>query len=296
MRRSQEGAPTRETRSSDHPEVALVLALRAQHKTSEQTQSLWEKLQSRCEALFLCHVQGLRHRPDLREEALANMRERLWREVMFTENTSITEHFPHYLRCMASEEFRRILRQEGLLPRRDASPRRGNVPLHVPRSLISSLDELPSDNTSQSAKAQASLLADEDLYGQWHAEMEVQRLLAYLPDPLDRTVLVLRAIEGMKWDDIAGHCHCTERTARLRYKQVCAFLRNVLSQEQEAERRGPLGVRSMHKDPPLLKRPSSRKQCLRKSAHANLAQTLPRPAGHRRSRKERTGEQEAGTG
>jgi DNA-directed RNA polymerase specialized sigma24 family protein len=66
-----------------------------------------------------------------------------------------------------------------------------------------------------------------------HAEDESQRILTYLNDPLDRMIMVSRAIEGMKWDDIAILCKRTERTVRLRYERARAYLRQCIAREQQ---------------------------------------------------------------
>jgi DNA-directed RNA polymerase specialized sigma24 family protein len=78
-----------------------------------------------------------------------------------------------------------------------------------------------------------------DQYEQMHAADESQRILTYLQDPLDRTILVLRAIEGMKWDDIARICKRTERTVRLRYERARSYLRECLSRESITYRQIP---------------------------------------------------------
>jgi DNA-directed RNA polymerase specialized sigma24 family protein len=61
---------------------------------------------------------------------------------------------------------------------------------------------------------------------------ESQRILTYLPDPMDRMIMVLRAVEDMKWDDIALACKRTERTVRLRYERARNYLRECISREQ----------------------------------------------------------------
>jgi DNA-directed RNA polymerase specialized sigma24 family protein len=73
-----------------------------------------------------------------------------------------------------------------------------------------------------------------DQYEHLHANEESQRILTFLADPLDRKIVVLRAIEGMKWDDIAALCARTERTIRLRYEKARAYLRECLAREQAA--------------------------------------------------------------
>ncbi len=46
--------------------------------------------------------------------------------------------------------------------------------------------------------------------------------------------MVLRAIEHMKWDDIAAVCNRTERTIRLRYERARSYLRERIVKEQAA--------------------------------------------------------------
>ena len=60
--------------------VKTIRVLQAQSNT-DGVRRLSEVLLSRCAPAFQRHTQGLRHRPDLREEAIANMAEHLLREV-----------------------------------------------------------------------------------------------------------------------------------------------------------------------------------------------------------------------
>jgi DNA-directed RNA polymerase specialized sigma24 family protein len=76
-----------------------------------------------------------------------------------------------------------------------------------------------------------------DQYEHLHANEESQRILTFLSDPLDRKIVILRAIEGMKWDDIAEVCKRTERTIRLRYEKARAYLRECLATEQSSRYR-----------------------------------------------------------
>jgi DNA-directed RNA polymerase specialized sigma24 family protein len=101
----------------------------------------------------------------------------------------------------------------------------------VPRSLIEPLRPTPADNESALA---ADVADPHDQYEQVHAEDESRRILTYLQDQLDRKIMVLRAIEGMKWDDIAVICKKTERTVRLRYERARSYLRECINKEQVA--------------------------------------------------------------
>jgi DNA-directed RNA polymerase specialized sigma24 family protein len=186
-------------------------------------------LVQRCAPAFQRFSQGLRHRPDLREEAIANMAEHLLREAQDPKEIFIVQNFVHYLRCLCVDEFNRVLRQEGLIYRRDAAGRPAGRPQHVPRALVESLRP-PADDES----APASDVADPgDQYETLHATYESQRILNYLTDPLDRTIVVLRSLEEMKWDDIAKVCNRTERTVRLRYERARSYLSQCLLQERQ---------------------------------------------------------------
>ena len=90
-------------------EIELVVTIRTL-KTAGNTSGnrrLCEVLLQRCAPAFQRHTQGLRHRPDLREEAIANMAEHLLREVQDTSEIFITQNFVHYLRCLCVDEFNR---------------------------------------------------------------------------------------------------------------------------------------------------------------------------------------------
>src|SRR5947208_1520160 len=72
----------------------------------------------------------------------------------------------------------------------------------------------------------------EDQYKQLHAIEESLRILTFLSDPLDRKIMVLRAIQHMKWDDIALICKRTERAIRLRYERARSYLRECILSEK----------------------------------------------------------------
>src|SRR5437588_12734868 len=164
---------------------------------------LCEVLVHRCAPVFQRHTQGLRHRPELREEAIANMAERLLREVQDPTELFMTKNFIHYLRCLCADEFNRVLRQEGLYYRRDDAGRPSGRPQHVPRQLMEPLQQAHADEEGSPA---ADVADPNDQYEWLHAVDESQRILTYLTDPMDRLIMVLRAIEDMKWDDIALVC------------------------------------------------------------------------------------------
>jgi DNA-directed RNA polymerase specialized sigma24 family protein len=212
-------------------EIELVINIR--HLKAQEhmagAQQLASVLLYRCAPAFQRHSQGLRHRPELREEAIANMGEHLLREAQDPDEIFITQNFVHYLRCLCADEFNRVLRQEGLYYRRDEEGRPSGRPQHVPRALVESLRPAAPDDEG----AQVADVADpNDQYAEMHAEDESMRILTYLHDPLDRMIMVLRAIEGMKWDDIAVICKRTERTVRLRYERARSHLRESINKER----------------------------------------------------------------
>jgi DNA-directed RNA polymerase specialized sigma24 family protein len=212
-------------------EIELVLALRAYQSQGDMptVQMLGEVLLKRCAPEFQRHSWGLRHRPDLREDAIANMSEHLLREALDPKEIFMTQNFIHYLRCLCVDEFNRILRQEGLRYQRDAEGRPSGRPHHIPRALMEPLQLTAVDGE---APPSADVADPVDQYEHLHANEESQHILRFLSDPLDRKIMVLRAIEGMKWDDIALVCKRTERTIRLRYEKARVTLRECLAREK----------------------------------------------------------------
>ncbi|MDQ2905385.1 MAG: hypothetical protein M3Y81_17800 [Chloroflexota bacterium] len=209
----------------------LVVNIRVRNADGDKAsvRLLCEALVERCAAEFQRRTLGLRHRPDLREDAIANMNEHLLREALDPKEIFITQNFYHYLRCLCADEFTRILRQEGLHYRRDSEGRPSGRPQHVPRTLMEPLYTGPTDDDGSPG---ADVADQEDQYERLHALDESQRILAYLSDPMDRIIMVLRIFERMKWDDIAQVCKRTERTVRLRYERACKYLRECVNNEQ----------------------------------------------------------------
>src|SRR5690349_20993816 len=79
-------------------EIELVKSMRALQSAGNTTgvHLLAEVLLQRCAPLFQRHSQGLRHRPDLREEVISNMSEHLLREALDPKEVFITQNFIHY--------------------------------------------------------------------------------------------------------------------------------------------------------------------------------------------------------
>jgi DNA-directed RNA polymerase specialized sigma24 family protein len=194
---------------------------------------LSEVLVTRCLPEFQRRTWGLRHRPELMEDAIAGMVEQLLREARDPAETFMTQNFIHYLRCLCADNFNRVLRQEGLAYRRDAEGRPLGRPQHVPRALVESID--PGVEDASGAEMPSGAVSDPtDAYEERMASIEAQRILGFLPDPLDRQIVILRALEGMRWDDIAALCGKTERTMRMRFEKA----RQRLRERVEAEAAG----------------------------------------------------------
>ncbi|HLX40754.1 MAG TPA: sigma factor-like helix-turn-helix DNA-binding protein [Ktedonobacteraceae bacterium] len=212
-------------------EIDLVLNIRVQYAADniDGMRMLSEALLERCAPVFQRRTTGLGHRPELREEAIANMVEHLLREVINPSEVFMTQNFIHYLQCLCADEFTRVLRQEGLHYRRDGDGRPAGRPQHVPRALMEPLR--PSPDADEGVLS-ADVADPEDQYEQMHAQDESQRILTYLTDAMDRMIVELRAIEGWKWEDIATACNRTERTVRLRYEKARSWLQDCLKQEQ----------------------------------------------------------------
>src|SRR3989440_2820223 len=134
-------------------EIDLVLNIRAQQAggNMDGARRLSTILLERCAPEFQRRTLGLRHRPDLREEAIANMSEHLLREAMDPNEVFMTQNFIHYLRCLCADEFNRVLRQEGLYYRRDEAGRPSGRPQHVPRQLMEPLQQAHADEEGSPA-------------------------------------------------------------------------------------------------------------------------------------------------
>jgi DNA-directed RNA polymerase specialized sigma24 family protein len=219
-------------------EIELVLAIRELDASGDRagSQMLCAVLLERSAPEFQRHSYGLRHRPDLREEAIANMSEHLLREAKNPKEQFITQNFIHYLRCLCVDEFNRVLRQEGLRYSRDEDGRPAGRPMHVPRSLMEPLQTTPLDSDLPPS---ADVADPGDQYEHLHAREESLRILMYLTDPLDKKIMVLRAIEGWKWDEIALACERNERTIRLRFDKARNHLQECLANERMTYGRNP---------------------------------------------------------
>jgi RNA polymerase sigma factor (sigma-70 family) len=213
-------------------DAAIVRAIRAADAGGdiEAVRQLSDVLVTRCMSEFQRRAWGLRHRPELMEDAIASMIEQLLREARDPREEFMTLNFIHYLRCLCADNFSRTLRQEGLSYRRDSQGRPAGRPQHVPRALVERIDVAAEE--SDAHEASGTIVADpHDAYEDRLAALEAQRILGYLPDPFDRQIVVLRALEGMRWDDIAAICGKTERTMRLRFEKARARLREQMERE-----------------------------------------------------------------
>ena len=214
-------------------EAELVLAIRAwrQRNAPQNVRALCELLVDRCMPEFQRRSWGLRHRPDLMEDAIAGMIEQVLREAQDPTEKFMTLNFVHYLRCLCADNFSRVLRQEGLSYRRDEQGRPAGRPQHVPRALVDRID-VAAEDREEAALGQGAVIADpRDELEERMAAVEAERILEYLADPLDRQIMVLRVLDHLRWDDIARLCGKTERTMRLRYEKALVRLRQSIEAE-----------------------------------------------------------------
>lgn len=213
-------------------DTALVLAVRDWDALGQRDVSvmLLELLIDRCMPEFRRRAMGLRQRKDLMEDAIAAMIEQVIREARDPGEVFMTQNFVHYLKCLCIDNFNRILRQEGLSYKRDAQGRPVGRPQHIPRALIERIDVRLDDQ--EDPVGPGSAVADPtDALGSRMAAVEAQRILAYLSDPLDRKIMVLRVLEGRQWEEIAKLCGKTERTMRLRFEKAKTSLQESLRAE-----------------------------------------------------------------
>ncbi len=218
------------------PEAQLVRIIRAwgangnANASRVVVQQLCGLLIERCMPEFQRRSWGLRHRPQLMEDAIMGMIEQVLREAQDPTETFMTLNFIHYLRCCAADNFGRVLRQEGLSYRRDEQGRPVGRPQHVPQALVDRIDVAAEDQ--EDATSQPGVVADpHDALDDRLAAVEAQRILGYLDDPMDRKIMILRALDHMRWDDIAKVCGKTERTMRLRYEKALVKLRQSIEAE-----------------------------------------------------------------
>lgn len=209
----------------------LVRAIRAwkARGESERVRGLCEILVTRCMPEFQRRSYGLRHRPDLMEEAIAGMIEQLLREAQNPREEFMLANFIHYLRCLCADNFQRVLRNEGLSYRRDAQGNPVGRGMHVPQALVDRLDVPVSEGDG--GETGRDLADSVDPLASRMASLEAQRILRYLKDPLDQRIVILRVFEEMRWDDIAALCGKTERTMRLRFEKARALLRERIAAE-----------------------------------------------------------------
>jgi DNA-directed RNA polymerase specialized sigma24 family protein len=219
---------------SDADLVRAIRAWKARGET-ERVRGLCEALVTRCMPEFQRRSYGLRHRPDLMEEAIAGMIEQLLREAQNPREEFMLANFIHYLRCLCADNFQRVLRNEGLSYRRDAQGNPAGRGMHVPQALVDRLD-VPLGEGDGAETAGRELADPGDQLATRMASLEAQRILRYLTDPLDQRIMILRVFEEMRWDDIAALCGKTERTMRLRFEKSKALLRERIAVENAEER------------------------------------------------------------
>jgi DNA-directed RNA polymerase specialized sigma24 family protein len=211
----------------------LVRAIRAWDARGDldAVRALSEALIDRCMPEFRRRAWGLRHRPDLMQDAISAMIEQTLREARDPNERFMLLNFIHYLHCLCADNFNRILRQEGLSYRRDEQGRPAGRPHHVPQALVDRID-VPLDDSDESGSLGRDIANPGDMLADRMAALEAQRILLYLTDPLDRKIMILRVFQQMRWDDIATVCGKTERTMRLRYEKARVRLREALEAEQ----------------------------------------------------------------
>jgi hypothetical protein len=91
----------------------LVRAIRAWDSKGDldAVRALSELLIDRCMPEFRRRAWGLRHRPDLMQDAISAMIEQTLREARDPNERFMLLNFIHYLHCLCADNFNRILRQ-----------------------------------------------------------------------------------------------------------------------------------------------------------------------------------------
>ena len=211
------------------PDTALVQAIRAFDRRGETAQrdALFARLTERCKPMFQRYAGGLRHRPELREDAIADMIEQLWKEILDPKERFIEMNFAYYLKCLCVDNFKRVLRSEGYGYRVNELGQITGRPERVPVAL---LDRIDRPARSGDEDAAADVIADTtDNVEKRLAVLEVERILDQLADPLDREIVKLRVFAHLKWDEIARVCKMSERTMRTRFEEARKYMAAVVS-------------------------------------------------------------------
>lgn len=213
------------------PDAALVLALRAfdaRHESAPRD-TLFELLLQRSMGMFRKMARGLQHRPEWVEDAIAEMTEQLWKEVLDPKETFMVQNFGTYLKRLGADHFKHVLRTEGHGYRVNDSGQVTGRPDHIPAVLIDSIDRTPSADDSEGA-AVDTIADTTDELDKRMASLEAQRILHLLHDPLDRKIVALRVFYHQKWDEIATLCGMSERTMRTRFEQARLTLATELTE------------------------------------------------------------------
>ena len=210
--------------------IRQIRLMDSQGRTAE-SRLLCEQLVAIAMPTFRRRSWGLQHRPDLREDAEQDMIEQLLREAHDPDEVFMTERFSLYASCVGADNFMRLLRAEGFGYKRDEDGNPVGRPMHVPRALFEWSDVL-ADSVANDERPIASIPQAPDHIARRLEGLELERILdAYVPDALDRRVLILRAVGGYGWDKIAEMCSMSERSMRLHYTKTIAVLNAALQAE-----------------------------------------------------------------
>jgi RNA polymerase sigma factor (sigma-70 family) len=218
------------------PDSALVLAIRAFHARglTAPRDELFTLLLQRSMGMFRKMARGLQHRPEWVEDAIAEMTEQLWKEVLDPKEVFMAQNFGTYLKRLGADHFKGVLRREGYGYRVNEQGQVTGRPEHVPAVLIDSLDRAPGADDEESAAA-AGIADTNDTLDKRMAALEAQRILRLLPDPLDRKIFYLRVFYTLKWDEIADQCGMSERTMRSRFEQARETLAAALAAARQPD-------------------------------------------------------------
>lgn len=212
------------------PDTQLIRAIRAfdQSGETQQRDTLFTMLLDRCKPMFRKMANGLAHRPEWREDAISDMTVQLWREVLDPRETFMLQNFAHYLKCLCTDNFNRLLRAEGYGFRTNEQGQVTGRPEHVPATLVDTIDRAAPAGDQQ--EAVVDILADPlNTLDARLAVLEAERILQTLPDPLDRKIVYLRVFGNLQWEEIAALCGKTERTMRTRFERARQQMQSTLT-------------------------------------------------------------------
>jgi RNA polymerase sigma factor (sigma-70 family) len=200
----------------------------------EDSGRIYELVQGRAQhstqywARKIAHYAPAHARPDLEERLEDDCYVELWRVMEDRNQAFILINFFHVLTYIQEHVAHDVMQKQGYWIRPGVEK-----PRRVPRKLMDSTDQAARQGDEPDAVALPipDPRADE-AFSRVEVAADMEALLAALP-PDDRALLYDLYCRGLTQDEIAAKLHITDRTVRNRLTRILAFLRSLLTDEEE---------------------------------------------------------------